>query len=1025
MTSHLTAKPFILAPSRIDTPHKNAFGRLIRRGFANVLVSFALPAILGLSTPAVAQLPQPAPTDHSSPAADFINTYGIWREVKDTEEEIVLAERLVVMEAGISSWPLQASRESVMGQICFALGDAYQLRRQGTRSENLEKAIGAYQLALNTVTRAEAPLDWAKIHNNLGIAFRNRINGTRAGNIEKSIEAFAAALLVFTRGDFPEDWGQTHNNLANAYTDRISGVRADNLELAIASFEAALAVRTQERFPLEWAQTQSNLGVAYRNRIRGARADNLERAITAFRAALKVRTQQNSPQEWALSQNNLANAFVSRIWGRRATNIEQAITAAEAALKVFTRESSPERWGQTQNTLSIAYTLRLQGVGAENIERAIVAAEEALSIFTREEFPKEWADNQYALAMAHAQRALGRRADNLDKALAAFEAALTVLTRGAFPREHLRTARQHGRTLIERSRWEGASVAYESARDAFLTLFGLGLEEAEAQALIAEAGPLFAESAYVALQLNQVNIALELASQGRARLLAVALQLQTLQLMPEQEHRLGVLRKLIRSEERAVEVSKSTERATALERLIALRIELLNLVKIGSAYVGTRGTALSKLSGVLTANVALVVPVVTQVGSKILTVTENHGHQSVSVLDVPELTTDTLDAFMRGPKLRDGSVGGWLGAYAINNIDRSERAKRWPEWLSAIAGMGPALSRLGADRLEEALKKSGIMPGGRLIWLPTGALGILPLGLIQNPASSRRLADDYEIVYAPSVEALAAAHHLVAKANRPSLAAIVNPTGDLPGTAKEAAVVASHFAADSRILLEKNKVTSKAVLLALKGRTHWHFASHGTFSWDDARASALIMHGGKPLTVGQLMEADGLGQPRLVVLSACETGLYDIDRNPDEFVGLPGAFAALGAAGVVGSLWPVDDSATAFLIAKFYEFHMERGLTPPTALSRAQFWLREATGKDLAGFAKNATAHGRLTARHLTEFEIAMSPEGQARSRKREASPIRKSDNTLTKSKDVRTLASSERPYAHPYFWAGFIYTGL
>ena len=62
------------------------------------------------------------------------------------------------------------------------------------------------------------------------------------------------------------------------------------------------------------------------------------------------------------------------------------------------------------------------------------------------------------------------------------------------------------------------------------------------------------------------------------------------------------------------------------------------------------------------------------------------------------------------------------------------------------------------------------------------------------------------------------------------------------------------------------------------------------------------MHGEAPLSVGRLLDTEGLGRPRLVVLSACETGLFDINRNPDEFIGLPGTFTALGAAGVLGTL---------------------------------------------------------------------------------------------------------------------------
>ena len=91
------------------------------------------------------------------------------------------------------------------------------------------------------------------------------------------------------------------------------------------------------------------------------------------------------------------------------------------------------------------------------------------------------------------------------------------------------------------------------------------------------------------------------------------------------------------------------------------------------------------------------------------------------------------------------------------------------------------------------------------------------------------------------------------------------------------------------------------------------------------------MYGGQ-LTVGRLQQTDSLGRPRLVVLSACETGLYDISRNADEFIGLPGAFVGLGAAGVLGTLWPVADDATALLMAKFYELHIEGAVAPSTAL---------------------------------------------------------------------------------------------
>jgi CHAT domain-containing protein len=238
--------------------------------------------------------------------------------------------------------------------------------------------------------------------------------------------------------------------------------------------------------------------------------------------------------------------------------------------------------------------------------------------------------------------------------------------------------------------------------------------------------------------------------------------------------------------------------------------------------------------------------------------------------------------------------------------------------------------------------------------------------------------------------------------------------------------VASYFPSRSRTVRDHAAATPEAVLAALKGRSYWHFATHGTFSWDNSRKSGLYMSGRALLTVDRLLETDGLGRPRLVVLSACETGLYDINRNPTEFIGLPGTFTALGAAGVLGTLWPVSDAATALLVARFYQFHLAEGLAPPTALRRAQMWLRQATNEDLARYARIAASQGRLGSRHVDEIEGELSAEGLARSRNSPLvewiTPGAGRDPNKKAASNVNRIA---RPYAHPYFWAGFIYTGL
>ncbi len=916
---------------------------------------------------------QPA-TAGQDAAAEFSNVLQRWQEAQDTEQRIVLGERLLALEGEIAAWPAGTDRQRTKADIRFGLGSAFVERAGGVRADNLEKAIAHLEGALAIWTRQAAPQDWAMAHNNLGMAYWARIQGQRVDNQEKAAAHFEAALTVFSRNAHPHQWAQLQNNLAVMYWNRTRGERAENLETAIKHFEAALTVFTRAANPHQWAATQNNLGSAYRTRTRGDRAENREKAITHLDAALTVFTREAYAHDWALAHNNLA----------------------------------------------IAYLDRTQGNPAENREKAIAAFEAALTEFTSETYPQEWAQAHHNLGIAYAGRTLGVRAGNRNKAIDAFEAALSVFKRDVDPRQHLRTSRLLARTLCEGGEWHKAALHYAGAREAFLLLFGEGIEEADTRALIREAGPMFAEAAFAAIQRGETGIALEIASEGRARLLAAALKLQTLDVSPGERKRIDDLRGSIRGAQQAAEKAKGVARAEAIEQLVKLRQELLDIVKRAGKPGGGPGSPIAEARNALAGTGALVVPVVTTLGASILVVSASPGQDGVRAVGLPDDTSEQLFVLLRGPR-NDPRLTGWLGAYFITQLPSAEYNRRKSEWFAAIEGVGPDLWRLFGEKLDAALKASGIKPGARLILLPPGELGILPLALAQDPASKRRLMDDYEIVYAPSLDVLAAAQSLAAKSVPATLAVVINPTGDLPHAEKEGQLVASYFASDARAVLERNKATAKAVLGALKGKTHWHFASHGTFSWQDARQSALIMRDMERLSVGRLLETEGLGRPRLVVLSACETGLYDLSDNPDEFIGLPGAFTALGAAGVVGTLWPVSDAATALLIAKFYELYLETKLPPPTALHRAQVWLRDATSNDLNAYAKTTAGKGRLERRQLAEIEKELRNAGGARS---PGSAKMEGTNPGT-GKSASGTKRPARPYAHPFFWAGFAYTGL
>jgi len=130
----------------------------------------------------------------------------------------------------------------------------------------------------------------------------------------------------------------------------------------------------------------------------------------------------------------------------------------------------------------------------------------------------------------------------------------------------------------------------------------------------------------------------------------------------------------------------------------------------------------------------------------------------------------------------------------------------------------------------------------------------------------------------------------------------------------------------------------------------------------------------------------------LVTLSACETGLGKYSAG-EGFLGFPQALFRAGTRSMMLSLWPVDDTATALLMVRFYENLLgKRDLRQPMskaeALREAKTWLRSLTADEIR----------RLVAR------LPEEPRRDGRHR------------------ELR--AEAARPYAHPVYWSAFILIG-
>jgi CHAT domain-containing protein/tetratricopeptide (TPR) repeat protein len=814
-------------------------------------------------------------------------------------------------------------------------------RIYGDHADNLETAIAGYDAALEVFTRTAMPIEWARAHMNRASAYVLRIRGERADNLESAISCYSAALEVLTRAAMPVEWAVAQTNRATAFVERILGNRAENLETAIACCNAALEVRTRAAMPVEWAKTQMNRANAFRTRIRGDRADNLEAAIAGYSAALKVFNRTTLSTDWAVAQLNLADAYQGRIRGHRAENLEIAIACYDAALEVITRPTMPLEWAEIQRNRANAYRDRIRGDRAENLEIAIFCYDAALEVITRPTMPVEWAEVQMNRANAYQDHVTANAADNIQTAVTGYTQALAVFRAEIFPNEHLRASRLLGTALLAAGDWTGAVRALHSARLTSELLIEQDLSAAENASFLEEISPIGPLSAFALGKLGDAHGALRELEAGRARQLTFAFR------------------------QRAAR--------DALDLADRDRFD-----KSRAARTAAEPSLEEQVSALTDTGAVLVFPIFTEAGGLLLLVYPDPAGPQIEAVELAEVLGDALNAKLRGKD-------GWLATFYRSHEMRTTAIERMSNWLWSLFA-GPLVSALDAR---------GVAFGARVVILPQGALGLLPVGLACDPQTGERLFERYELSLAPS---LAVLNTGCRDSPTPSFAAIVNPTGDLPFTLIEAAFVEGLFPPNMRVTVQGDQATAAAALNALTAKSHWLFSCHSAFNWSDPRQSGLVLADGVKLTLDALLSAHGLGNPRLVVLSAGETGLHDFTiRSPEEFIGLPAAFLQQGAACVLASFWSATDVSTALLISRFFRNHIADGMRPAAALRAAQIWLRNLTVQDLRALIKDA---------YQSVLPNAVTAQ------------------LTSLHREVASFKPAAKPFQHPFHWGGYAIHG-
>jgi CHAT domain-containing protein len=301
-------------------------------------------------------------------------------------------------------------------------------------------------------------------------------------------------------------------------------------------------------------------------------------------------------------------------------------------------------------------------------------------------------------------------------------------------------------------------------------------------------------------------------------------------------------------------------------------------------------------------------------------------------------------------------------------------------------------------------------------------------------ADGRSVSETFPTSVAPSARALLLSGGSRDRDTQAGVYALGDPHHNLPWSEAEAltliALARRHaLPAEAHV---KGQATREHLLSALGKRWIVDASCHGKFDQQDFLQSALLLAHKGQITISEMIthQVDLCGL-RLLLLSACQTAQLDLHGARDEVHSLATAMLQAGAPAVLASQWPVDDKATYLLMIRFaQEWLPQMKQEPPVAaLARAQFWLRHVTNKELALWHSTMPTPAGMkpllkTASKRRQSEQSTIPTHPMQW---ERIPVRGrsarydvSDAQLTVRIGATVSDPAARPFADPYFWAGF-----
>jgi len=892
-------------------------------------------------------------------------------------------------------------------EILYHRGLSYYMSSVGDTAQNQENAIADYQAAQATASR---PFLQMAISKQLAAVYHERHHGDPKENVKEALKAINKALALYPREKDPYIWIGLLIDRALISDDLLMDNPEEAIESALADYATVLSVLTLHPYAFSWARVLVNRAGTYALRIKGERRQNWELALADLEAALTVEKEEDPG--WA-SIHQTRGAILAFFDERE--KLEEAISEYGLALSYYSWPASPfkqltllmgrahtfmklGRWHEAHQDYVLAREIQreaLEHAVTESSRAALIAVRAKQDIYLRDAEAllhlegTEWlAQMTVILESGRAQRlrvALDLDTLSLERTALRPEAKTSV--------EMVRKARES---------WRAAQLALadESSNSPYKAGLLQQVHKAHEEFESARDAYRQFDPSFLAPSSTLDDIARSISDPDEAIVYLAA------------GEQIGFALMVTRSPHKGPQVA-----ALALPHLQADNIDsLLWTVEEGSSWSTFPDDGLT----------ILLPPEDALVGGFMLAQT-NGGFGCVQRRGISaDLALHSLPSesglALALKQLEKDPVLSPLFDIPFSELLPHERqilARRFNIRLKSIE-LRRAMRLLGEWGLSEVAER--LYAGGirKVALIPYGRLGLFPLPSVfvtsQTPGE-RTLGELFEVTLAPNARAWETAkqrrdaldrekRQILAVGNPLPLPQGIRELGAATTEAQTIQRIATSFACGSICCLTQYEGKKQQVKEGLNKAWLAHLALHGIYDQQNPYRSRLILAGDstipeaeRTLTLEECLRGEiSLNGLRLLVLSACETSIIDVRRAANEVVGLAAGFLQAGAAGVIASLWPVDDRATYFLMARFMQLYLDparQAWSPARCLAEAQRWLREEATK---------------------ETLAAYDPTSQV-----PLSPLPSFSRAATHSLSQQETAL---PYADPIYWAAFTVTG-